>query len=72
MTHDETAKNDPPSRVTWLIERNGDMCKLTVIHDDFHEQTATFRSVDNGWPYILSGLKTWIETGTTLPGMTKD
>jgi uncharacterized protein YndB with AHSA1/START domain/DNA-binding transcriptional ArsR family regulator len=71
MTHDEAAKHDPPTRVTWQIEPAGEMCKLTVIHDDFHEETATFRSVGRGWPYILSNLKTWIETGTPLPQMTK-
>ncbi len=70
MTNNEDAKHDPPSRVTWQIEPDGEMCRLTLIHDDFDEETATFRSVGHGWPYILSGLKTWIESGTSLPRMT--
>ena len=67
MTHDDTAKNDRPTRVTWQIDPQGELCKLTLIHDDFDAETATFRQVDRGWPYILSNLKTWIETGTSLP-----
>jgi uncharacterized protein YndB with AHSA1/START domain len=67
MTHDEVAKRDRPTRVTWQIEPQGELCKLTLIHDDFDGETATFHQVDRGWPYILSGLKSWIETGTSLP-----
>lgn len=67
MTHDEEAKHDRASRVTWTIEPVGELCKLTLVHDDFDAETKTFRQVDRGWPYILSNLKTWLETGTTLP-----
>src|ERR1041385_7824200 len=57
---------DRPSRVTWIIERVGDACKLTLIHDDFDGETATFKSVGPGWNPVLSGLKTLIETGKPL------
>jgi DNA-binding transcriptional ArsR family regulator/uncharacterized protein YndB with AHSA1/START domain len=59
-------KGDRPSRVTWLIEKKGAVCKLTLVHDDFDAETATFKSVGPGWNPVLSGLKTLLETGKPL------
>jgi uncharacterized protein YndB with AHSA1/START domain/DNA-binding transcriptional ArsR family regulator len=59
---------DPPSRVTWEIEPAGPgVVRLTVTHDDFPGETATFREVARGWPLVLSSLKTLLETGEPLP-----
>jgi uncharacterized protein YndB with AHSA1/START domain/DNA-binding transcriptional ArsR family regulator len=64
---DEDTRPDHPSRVTWEIEPHGDYCKLTVVHDQFvGGETATFRRVSEGWPFILSNLKTLLETGEPL------
>jgi DNA-binding transcriptional ArsR family regulator/uncharacterized protein YndB with AHSA1/START domain len=52
------------SRVTWEIEPVGDSCRLTVIHDQLPPDAPT--ELYGGWPMILSGLKTWLETGQTL------
>jgi uncharacterized protein YndB with AHSA1/START domain/DNA-binding transcriptional ArsR family regulator len=60
-------QDDPPSRVTWEIEPVGEMCKLTLVHDDFLTETKTFQSVVNGWPLVLSSLKSLLETGEPLP-----
>lgn len=57
--------DDPPSTVTWHIEDLGGTCKLTLTHD-FDEKNETWRSVENGWNPILSGLKTLLETGEPL------
>jgi uncharacterized protein YndB with AHSA1/START domain/DNA-binding transcriptional ArsR family regulator len=57
---------DKPSRVTWEIEKMGEACRLTVIHDEFAGETATYRSTEHGWAHILSGLKTLVETGQPL------
>jgi uncharacterized protein YndB with AHSA1/START domain len=57
---------DPPSRVTWEIEPLGETCKLTLVHDDFASETPTFRSVGQGWPMVLSSLKSLLETGEPL------
>jgi uncharacterized protein YndB with AHSA1/START domain/DNA-binding transcriptional ArsR family regulator len=62
----ETTKDDAPSRVTWQIEKRGDVCLLTLIHDGFDGETATYKSVGKGWNPILSGLKTLMETGKPL------
>jgi len=61
----ETA-GDAPSRVTWQIEKRGDVCLLTLTHDGFDGETATYKSVGKGWNPILSGLKTLMETGKPL------
>jgi uncharacterized protein YndB with AHSA1/START domain len=52
------------SRVTWEIEPVGDSCRLTVIHDQLPPDAPD--ELYGGWPMILSGLKTWLETGQTL------
>ena len=56
------------SRVTWEIEPVGDSCRLMVTHDQLREGAND--QLYGGWPMILSGLKTWLETGEllTTPG----
>ncbi|TJY69163.1 metalloregulator ArsR/SmtB family transcription factor [Arthrobacter sp. CAU 1506] len=56
------------SRVTWEIEQVEDSCRLTVTHDQLREGAND--QLYGGWPMILSGLKTWLETGEllTTPG----
>jgi uncharacterized protein YndB with AHSA1/START domain len=60
----DEVKVEPPSRVTWEIEPVGDSCRLTVTHDQLRE--GANQQLYGGWPMILSGLKTWLETGTVL------
>jgi uncharacterized protein YndB with AHSA1/START domain len=64
----EDVKAEGPSRVTWEIEPVGDSCRLTVTHDELREDANS--QLYGGWPMILSGLKTWLETGDllTTPG----
>ena len=57
---------DAPSRVTYEIEEVGELVKLTLTHDQFEGETQTFKGVGEGWPPILSGLKTLLETGRPL------
>ncbi|MFC4565562.1 ArsR/SmtB family transcription factor [Nocardiopsis mangrovi] len=55
------------SKVTFDIEPLDGQVKLTVVHDDF-EPGGTLRTmVGQGWPHLLSGLKTLLETGEPLP-----
>lgn len=60
----EDVKSEGTSRVTWEIEPVGDSCRLTVIHDQLREGAND--QLYGGWPQILSGLKTLLETGETL------
>src|ERR1700676_2517779 len=64
----EDVKGEGTSRVTWEIEPIGDSCRLTVTHDQLREGAND--QLYGGWPMILSGLKTWLETGEllTTPG----
>lgn len=55
------------SKVTFEIEPLGAMVKLTVIHDDFEPDSEMLKGVSEGWPGILSCLKTLLETGQPLP-----
>jgi uncharacterized protein YndB with AHSA1/START domain/DNA-binding transcriptional ArsR family regulator len=64
VTWSEEAERQGTSRVTWEIEPVGDSCRLTVIHDQLSEDAPS--ELYGGWPMILSGLKTWLETGQTL------
>jgi uncharacterized protein YndB with AHSA1/START domain len=60
----EGAKAEGYSRVTWEIEPIGDSCRLTVTHDQLRAEANP--ELYGGWPMILSGLKTLLETGETL------
>jgi uncharacterized protein YndB with AHSA1/START domain len=64
----EDVKSEGTSRVTWEIEQVGDSCRLTVTHDQMREGANA--EIYGGWPMILSGLKTLLETGErlTTPG----
>jgi uncharacterized protein YndB with AHSA1/START domain/DNA-binding transcriptional ArsR family regulator len=53
-----------PSRVTWEITPVRDSCQLTVIHDRLAPDANS--ELYGGWPMILSGLKTLLETGESL------
>jgi len=75
MTHEgapgprgDDVKSEGTSRITWEIEPIGDSCRLTVTHDQLRE--GANNQLYGGWPMILSGLKTWLETGEqlTTPG----
>jgi uncharacterized protein YndB with AHSA1/START domain/DNA-binding transcriptional ArsR family regulator len=55
------------SRVTFEVEPFGETVKLTVVHDDFPAGSTMRAMVSSGWPYLLSDLKTLMETGATLP-----
>lgn len=60
---------EPRSRATFEIEDLGELVKLTVIHDRFEPGSEVLQTVSQGWPHILSNLKTLLETGDTLPDL---
>ena len=60
----DDAKAEGTSRVTWEIEPVGDSCRLTVTHDQLREGANP--ELYGGWPMVLSGLKTLLETGEHL------
>jgi uncharacterized protein YndB with AHSA1/START domain len=60
----DDVKREGTSRVTWEIEPVEDSCRLTVTHDQMREDAHA--EIYGGWPQILSGLKTLLETGESL------
>ena len=64
----DEVKAEGASRITWEIEPVGDSCRLTVTHDRLREGANP--QLYGGWPMVLSGLKTLLETGEllTTPG----
>jgi uncharacterized protein YndB with AHSA1/START domain len=60
----DDVKSEGTSRVTWEIEPVGDSCRLVVTHDQLREGADDHLYA--GWPMILSGLKTWLESGDVL------
>jgi len=65
---DEEVAPDPPSQITWEIESAGEgVSKLTVVHEGLVAGTATLHQVvGGGMMFVLSGLKTLLETGEPL------
>jgi len=60
---------EPPSQVEYTLEQLDGSVKLTMLHDHFPQTSAVHRACSNGWPMVLSGLKTLLETGKPLQGV---
>ena len=60
----EEVKREGTTRLTWEIEPVGDSCRLTLSHDPLREDANI--GIYGGWPQVLSGLKTLLETGEAL------
>jgi uncharacterized protein YndB with AHSA1/START domain len=56
------------SRMTYELERKDDSVKLTVTHEMDKKDSKLIAAVSNGWPHILSSLKSLLETGESLEG----
>lgn len=54
------------TRVAIDVEAVGDMVRVTVTHDEFKPGTDMRRKISNGWPRVLSSLKSLLETGRPL------
>lgn len=64
---DESVAKDRPSRVSYELNAAGpSTTRLHVLHDDFDGQTATYTGSVDGWPLMLSSLKSLLETGKPL------
>lgn len=66
--YDDEKAAEPTSRVGFEIEVVGDgVCKLTVLHDKLENSPKTAQDVSGaGWMFVLSNLKSWLETGEPL------
>ncbi len=62
----EEMRREPPSRVTFELEKLGAHVKLTLTHDRFEPGSKVLAGISTGWPMILSSLKSLLETGQTI------
>jgi uncharacterized protein YndB with AHSA1/START domain len=58
---------EPRSTVAFDIDPLGDYVRLTVVHDGFEDGSAVLSGISQGWPLIMSSLKSLLETGDVLP-----
>ena len=66
VLYSDDAAKEEPSRVTWEIEVVEDSCRLRMTHDRFPRDSVVPDGVRDGWPAIISSLKSLIETGQPL------
>ena len=65
LSEEHGGGTDDVSKVTWEIAPMGEVCKLTLVHE-YKSESKSYESSGVGWPMILSGLKTLLETGAQL------
>ncbi len=58
--------DESPSRVTFQLEAFGEHTKLTVVHDQFPANSKMYDLISGGWPCVVAGLKTLLETGKAV------
>ena len=64
---DEELKAEGPAREVWALAEINGMVELTVELFDVAEDSKTLAEFSGGFPYIISGLKSLVETGEGLP-----
>jgi uncharacterized protein YndB with AHSA1/START domain len=62
----EAANKANHTRVAFDIERVDDMVRLTVTHDELESGSKMDEGIREGWPRVLSSMKTFLETGKAL------
>jgi uncharacterized protein YndB with AHSA1/START domain len=62
----EEMRHEPVTKVVFTLEPHGNIVKLTVTHEGFMEGSKLLGAVSQGWPAILSSLKSLLETGKVL------
>ena len=63
---DDEMRSEQPTKVVFNLEPHGKLVKLTLTHEDFEDGSKLLDGISRGWPAILSGLKSMLESGTAL------
>lgn len=66
FTGPEEAERETHSRVTFTLERLDAGTRLRVVHDEFQVGSKTLEMVSHGWPHVICGLKTLLETNNAV------
>ena len=65
---DDAAMPAKVSRVAFAIDDHKDgVTRLTVTHSDLEPGSQMERGITEGWPLVLSSLKSFLETGQAVP-----
>lgn len=67
VLYDDAAKQEAPSKVAFHIEAMNEQTRLRIVHNEFPEDSVVYDGIRSGWPWILAGLKSLLETGEALP-----
>ena len=67
----DEAREEKRTRVTFEIEPVADVVRLTVTHDRLDPGSEMLQRIANGWPKVLSSLKSLMEVGRPLPELSK-
>ena len=65
----DEAREEKHSRVTFEIEPYRDVVRLTVTHDHLEPDSKMLQGIMEGWPKVLSSLKSLLEMGRPLPAL---
>jgi uncharacterized protein YndB with AHSA1/START domain len=73
VLYDADLAEEPPSRVEWTVEQVGHrLTRVRLVHGGLASSPLTWANVKDGWVWVLDALKTVLETGRTLPRVTRD
>ncbi len=73
VLYDAALAAEPPGRVEWTVEQVGDgLTRVRLVHGDLASSPLTWADVKDGWVWVLDALKTVLETGRTLPRVTRE
>jgi hypothetical protein len=64
--HEPYNGSEKPSRVVFELEQQKDQVKLTSTHDDFAPDGKVSVGISNGWPLVLSSLKSYLQANRVL------
>jgi uncharacterized protein YndB with AHSA1/START domain len=65
----DEAREEKDSRVTFDLEPTGTVVRLTVTHDRLEPGSEMLKEITDGWPKVLSSLKSLMEMGKALPSL---
>ncbi len=66
---EDQRREEQHSRVTFELERVGEVVRLTVTHDRPEPDSRMLQSISQGWPKVLSSMKSLLEAGRALPNL---
>ena len=62
----QAADPESYSRVVFDVAPYEDMVRLTVTHDELQAGSGMAKGISQGWPAVLSSMKSFLETGTGI------